>query len=628
MLSSFSFNIFKAAFVGLLFISLSCHQKQAPQQIPVADSLATDPHSLAKPALAVVKHLDLTIKVDFNNKQISGKASWAIDNIAKGNEIIFDDNGLNITKVTLGSDEKEAKFTLANPVKYLGTALHISILPDTKQVNIYYTTNKNAGALQWLDPLQTSGKKLPFLFTQSESILARTWVPCQDSPGIRFTYDATVTVPKDLLVLMSAVNPQEKNKSGVYHFKQSHPIPSYLLALSAGDIAFKAIDKRTGVYAEPSVLGKAAWEFADMSKMVDAAEKLYGPYRWGRYDVIILPPSFPYGGMENPNLTFATPTVIAGDRSLVSLVSHELAHSWSGNLVTNATWNDMWLNEGFTTYFQHRIDEVLYGKQEVQMQEVLARQELDSTMAQLGKNNPDTRLKADYTGRDPDDVAPGIIYIKGFFFLRTIESIIGREKFDAFLTRYFNSHAFQSCNTEQFLADLNKDLLNNDTALVNKIQEKQWVYGPGIPDNIIAVNSPVFDHIDTLVINWNKAHDAAGLSKYIKSSNEKQYFIRHLPAPLSVKDMAGLDQEFHFTQSHNTDVQLAWYTLAIRYQYYAADKNIEDYLLSNGRRGHIVPLYQEMIKTPEGKANAKRIYAIARSVYHPVTYGTLDALLK
>ncbi|WP_449435437.1 M1 family aminopeptidase [Pedobacter steynii] len=198
-------------------------------------------------------------------------------------------------------------------------------------------------------------------------------MPCQDSPGIRFTYNATVSVPNDLLALMSAENPEVKNSKGIYHFKQIHPIPSYLLALAVGDIEFKAVDKRTGIYAEPSVLAKAVYEFADMGKMVNAAEKLYGPYRWGRYDLLVLPPSFPFGGMENPNLTFITPTVIAGDRSLVSIISHELAHSWSGNLVTNATWNDFWLNEGFTNYFERRIDEAIFGKTEAQIQEEFAK---------------------------------------------------------------------------------------------------------------------------------------------------------------------------------------------------------------------------------------------------------------
>ena len=612
----------------LLAVWVACKQPSATTQNQVVDTTAqTDPHSFAKANVAVVKHLDLTIKVDFAKQQIGGKATWQISNIAQTDTIIFDDNGLHIDKITLGTNETPTTFKLYPAVKYLGTALHIHITPDTKLVNIYYTTGKDAAALQWLTPLQTAGKKLPFLFTQSESILARTWVPCQDSPGIRFTYDATVTVPANLVALMSAVNPQSKNATGVYHFKQSHAISSYLLALSVGDIAFKAVDYRTGVYAEPSVLSKAAYEFADMGKMVNAAEKLYGPYRWGRYDLMILPPSFPFGGMENPNLTFATPTIIAGDRSLVSLVAHELAHSWSGNLVTNATWNDMWLNEGFTNYFERRIDEAVYGKDEADMQKVMARQALDSAVAELGQNSPDTRLKVDYTNRDPDDAVNDIPYEKGCYFLLTIESIVGRQKFDAFLMNYFNSHAFHSRSTEQFLADLNKNLLNNDTALIAKIEERQWVYGAGIPNNIVKISSAKFMQIDTLLSQYGNTHNPKGLSQSIKSSNEKHYFISNLPKNLSVKDMAAIDHEFGFTQSNNTDIQLAWYVLCIRHHYTVADASIAHYLINNGRRGHIVPIYQELIKTPGGKQTAKRIYKLARPSYHPLTQGTLDKLV-
>ncbi|HEX8609536.1 MAG TPA: M1 family aminopeptidase/hydrolase, partial [Pedobacter sp.] len=357
----------KRTFVLLFGIILmgSCKEK-AKETIQAG---GVDPHSFARPDLAVVKHLDLSINVDFAKQQISGKAKWTIDNLSAGTDIIFDNNNLSISNVTLGEEEQETTFKLGAKEEFLGTPLHVTIEKDTKFVNIYYSTNAGAAALQWLNPQQTAGKVQPYLFTQSESIAARSWIPCQDSPGIRFTYNATVTVPKQLLALMSAENPQVKNDKGSYQFRQTKAIPSYLLALAVGDIAFKKVDERTGVYAEPAVLNKAVNEFADMGKMVTAAEKLYGPYRWGRYDLLVLPPSFPFGGMENPNLNFITPTIIAGDRSLVSIICHELAHSWSGNLVTNATWNDFWLNEGFTNYFERRIDEALYGKEEAEMQE-------------------------------------------------------------------------------------------------------------------------------------------------------------------------------------------------------------------------------------------------------------------
>jgi len=613
-------------FVLLAFV-ISCNTKQQTSQQEDTAQTEKDPHTFAEPDKAVVTHLDLTIKVNFDTKQISGKASWSINNISKTDHIIFDTKLLDIQKVTVGADEKETKFSLGAADSILGKPLSISISAADTLVTIYYTTSKDAGALQWLEPQQTSGKKFPFLFTQSEPILARSWVPSQDGPGIRFTYNAAVTVPKELLAVMSAENPQQKNADGVYHFIQTHPIPSYLLALAVGDIAFKKIDERTGVYAEPAMLEKAAWEFADMGKMVSAAEKLYGPYRWGRYDVLVLPPSFPYGGMENPNLTFATPTAIAGDRSLVSLVAHELAHSWSGNLVTNATWNDMWLNEGFTTYFQQRITEAVYGTAEAKMQEVLSRQSLDNVVAEKGATNKDTKLKGDYKGRNPDEGSSDIVYDKGYAFLRTVEAVVGTERLDSFLKNYFNEFAFQSRNTEQFVAELNNKLIKGDTALANKIMVDEWVYQPGIPKNLAPSVSEDFNKIDSAIINLRKA-PVAGLHQRIKSTNELLYFISHLPADLTVDEMASLDKEFTFTQSHNSEVQAVWYVLAIAHQYKPAYANIEKFLTEVGRRKFLVPLYKQMIKTPEGKVWAKKIYAKTRANYHPVAYNTIDELLK
>ncbi|WP_316788982.1 M1 family metallopeptidase [Pedobacter frigoris] len=609
-------------FIPVLMI-LSCKQKTQSE-----DGQNNDPHSFSNPAEAVVKHLDLDIKVDFEKQQIAGKAVWTIENKTGVDEIVFDNSGLDIEKVTLGREEKKTTYKTGPEKKYMGTALQVAITPETKQVNIYYKTGKEASALQWLNPQQTAGKKHPYLFTQSQSIAARSWVPCQDSPGIRFTYNAKVSVPKELLALMSAENPQVRNETGTYEFKQVHPIPSYLLALAVGDIVFKSVDDRTGIYAEPSVLDKAVYEFADMGKMVHAAEKLYGPYRWGRYDLLVLPPSFPFGGMENPNLTFITPTVLAGDRSLVSIICHELAHSWSGNLVTNRTWNDFWLNEGFTNYFERRIDEEIFGKNEAAMQEVFAKQALEAAVKDMGADQKDTHLKTDYTDRSPDEGTNDIAYEKGYFFLRTIEEAVGRTKFDAFLRNYFDSHAFQSLSTEEFLADLDKNLIKGDTELAKKIRIKDWVYGPGIPSNVVAVGSERFKVIDGLIAGWKKTGSVKGLSKEIASSNEKKYFISQLPTDLTAAKMADLDREFNFTGSENTDIQLNWYTLAIRYHYTYADARIKAYLLENGRMWHIIPLYKEMLTTPEGAKRAMAIYIEARPNYHPLTYQTIDEILK
>ena len=615
----------KLILVTLFLTAIACQKKDQAQKTEAVK----DEHTFSKPELAVVKHLDLDIKVDFDTQTISGKASWLIDNSSKGNEIIFDENTLNITKVTLGQgeEEKETKFELGKDVAFHGKPIHVTIEPNTTKVTIYYSTTKDAVALQWLKPEQTADKKKPFLFSQGESVWSRTWIPCQDSPGVRFTYNAKVTVPKDLLAVMSAVNPQTKNDTGVYTFKQDKAIPSYLMAIAVGDIAFQSIDNRTGVYAEPSMLKKSAWEFAELGKMVVAAEKLYGPYRWGRYDVLVLPPSFPYGGMENPNLTFLTPGVIAGDRSLTSLLAHELGHSWSGNLVTNATWDDIWLNEGFTTYVEHRIGEAIFGKKEFEMQNVITRKELIDNIAEFGDTNPDTRLKVTLTGRNPDDGLSLIPYVKGYAFLRVIENAVGREKFDVFIKNYFDAYAFKSITTEDFVKYLKENLIKDDKALADKIKLDDWIYKPGIPSNITPVSSADFDAIDKIQNSW-RITGVKGLSQKITTTTEKQHFIDHLPTDIATKELEAIDKEFNFTKGGNFIIKRQWFVIAIRNKYTPAYPAIEQFLVSISRTGSVMMLYKEMAKTPEGKVWAKQIFDKAKSGYHATTIQAVEGILK
>ncbi len=617
--------------IGLLVLSIafatSCQKKDPSDKTTPQNQTTKDSHSFSNPAEAIVKHLDLDIKVDFDTQTISGKACWTIDNIAKGTEIIFDENTLNITKVTLGNDEKEAQYKLGDSVEFHGKPLRITIEPNTTKVNIYYNTTKDGVALQWLKPEQTADKKKPFVFSQGQSIWSRTWIPCQDSPGVRFTYNAKVSVPKDLMALMSAVNPQQKNDTGVYTFKQGKPIPSYLMAIAVGDVEFKSIDNRTGVYAEHSQIDKAKWEFAKLGNMVNAAEKLFGPYRWGRYDVIVLPPSFPFGGMENPNLTFLTPTVLAGDRSLTSLLAHELGHSWSGNLVTNASWDETWLNEGFTTYVEHRIGEEVFGVNEAKMQDVLSRKVLQNNLEELGIDSPDTRLKIDLSGKNPDEGLSDIPYEKGYALLQTIEAAVGRKQFDTFLTNYFNDHAFQSINTEAFVAYINNKLIKGDIVLADKIKLNDWIYKPGIPSNIITPDSEDFNAIDAIQKTWRKT-GIKGLSQKIKSTNEKQHFIDYLPNDLTIKEMTEIDKEWNFTNGGNFVVKRQWFIIAIQHQYKVAYPAIENFLTSYSRTYSLTPLYKEMIKTPEGKVWAKQIYAKAKLGYHSTTVHEIESILK
>ena len=549
------------AFISAILVS-SCNNTPTVEE---TSKYTEDVHSYAHPNEAVVMHLDWNAKVDFKEKRITATAVWDIDPAPEAKEIIFDTYGLNIQSVAVDGNATDYKLDAFD--KHMGKALSIPVTANTKQVSINYETTDSARALQWLDPEQTAGKKMPFLFTQSQAILARSWVPTQDGPGIRFTYDATVQVPDSMLALMSAENPKEKTADGIYHFKMPQPIPSYLLALSVGDIEFAQISNRTGVYAEPSVLDDAVYEFADLEKMVQEAEKLYGPYAWGQYDLIVLPPSFPFGGMENPRLTFATPTILAGDRSLVSLVAHELAHSWSGNLVTNATWDDFWLNEGFTVYFEHRIMEAVYGREYAEMLAGLSRADLLETADEMMETAPnDTKLKLDLKGRNPDDGVTSIPYDKGYFFLRLIEETVGREKWDAFLNKYFEENKFNVMTTEGFVNYLKENLLTEEQ--VKEIGVDEWIYQPGIPDNIPVVTSNRFAKVDSVLNEYlENSSFPAKTATNEWTTHEWIHFINGIPDSGAEKQLKELDEKYNLSASKNSEIAAAWFQPSIRNHY-------------------------------------------------------------
>jgi len=592
-------------------------------------SMPQDPHSFSIPSDARVNHLRWKAIIDFDLRLIQATASWDIASTPDTDIIIFDTKGLVVKKITLDNDQP-TEFRLAAPDSLLGSALAIMIRPGTKRINIDYQTAPDAEALQWLAPQQTAGKKYPFLFTQSQAILARSWIPCQDTPGVRFTYEADVTVPGTLLPLMSASNPQKKNTSGSYHFEMSQPIASYLLALAVGDLEFKAVSERSGIYAEPDVLDAAVWEFADLEKMIEGAEKLYGAYPWERYDVIVLPPSFPFGGMENPRLTFATPSILAGDRSLTSLIAHELAHSWSGNLVTNSTWNDFWLNEGFTVYFEHRIMEKLYGRDYSEMLAVLALQDLKETVASLQAENKyaDTRLQLDLTGRNPDEGVTDIAYNKGYFFLRLIEERYGRDKIDVFLRDYFSMNAFKSMDTETFIRYMLEYYRKNFSEEIPESMVDEWVFTSGLSEKCPQPVSVKFDSVDLLLAKWNssKVLDKPAAEKW--TTHEWMHFLKNLSDPLSPEQMVALDSFGNFTSSGNAEITTLWLVKAIRNNYRPADQKLEQFLETTGRRKFLMPLYSELRKTDAGKKRAAEIYELARPNYHFVATSSIDALLK
>ncbi|MGZ8371043.1 MAG: M1 family metallopeptidase [Caulobacteraceae bacterium] len=626
-----------AVLAGIAACNKPAERAKAPAAsatpIPMPAVIAQDIHSFARPAEARVTHVNLDLVADFKTKRLTGTSTLDIVTAPGAKQLVLDTKALDIQGVKDGNDQP-LKWTLGAGDKILGQPLIIELKPGVKRVTVAYSTRPTSGALQWLTPEQTAGKKHPYLLSQGESILTRTWVPTQDSPGIRQTYEARIVAPDPLRVVMSAemLTPNgEKVANGrAFRFRLDKPIPPYLMAIAIGDIAFKAEGARTGVYTEPAMLNRVASELVDLEKLVETAESIYGPYPWGRYDVIVLPPSFPFGGMENPRLTFATPTMIAGDRSLVSLIAHELAHSWSGNLVTNATWNDFWLNEGFTTYFENRIMEKLYGPERAAMLRVLGwRDMLDAIKDAGGMNAPDTRLHLDLRGRDPDAGTTDIAYEKGANFLRTIERIVGRERFDAWLKGYFTRHAFQPMTTELFLTDIRQNLVKGDKALEARLMLDQWVYQPGLPSNAAPPVSDAFKPVDAAIRSFGGGAKAATLPTKGWTTQHWQHFLGGLPAKLTTAQMDDLDRTFGLSGSGNSEIRFAWLTLVVANHYDPAVPSLEAFLTEQGRRKFIAPLFTGLMAQGDwGQPLAKRIYAKARPGYHSVTTGTVDAVVN
>ena len=367
-------------FAASALLTTACTSGEAPTQLEVKTEIPEraitkdDKFTYANYDEVRLTHIDLNLDVNFDSKVLDGIATLDFERVKPGaNTLVLDTKDLLIKSVRLFAGdipESESEYTIDAADKVLGEALRITLSDKTDKILISYRTSPQAEGLQWLSPAQTAGKEKPYLFSQAQAINARTMAPLQDTPAVRMTYSATLRVPDGLRPLMSA-SQGEQDENGEYHFDMPQPIPSYLIAIAVGDIKFKAINDHIGVYAEDYILEASVEEFAETPLMEEANTRLYGPYRWGRYDLIVLPPSFPYGGMENPRLSFMTPTLIAGDKSLTNVVAHELAHSWSGNLVTNSSWRDAWLNEGFTSYVENRVMEELYGKRRAVMEQAL-----------------------------------------------------------------------------------------------------------------------------------------------------------------------------------------------------------------------------------------------------------------
>ncbi len=602
-----------------------------------------DYHSFANVEQFRITHIELDLRVNFEWKVLDGVVGIEVKRLdPRATELVLDSRDLNISDVSqkatdvLGATSKAEPIWVDRPFHFeradpiLGSALVIDLPPSKKSVEfirIDYQTSPTAAALQWLGDKQTAGKHKPFLYTQSEAIGARSWIPLQDTPQVRITYTAHIHTPPNVLAVMSADNDPKAKRNGEYSFVMPQAIPSYLIALAVGDLEFKETGPRTGVYAEKAMVKAAAKEFADTEAMIEASEKLFGPYRWGRYDILVMPPSFPEGGMENPRLSFITPTVIAGDKSLVGVIAHELAHSWSGNLVTNATWRDLWLNEGFTDYLEDRIMSAVYGDQRAAMEAVLGLRALRDDLAKLKPQ--DQVLAIDLRHRDPDEVFSEVPYEKGRLFLSFLAAKFGAERFDAFLRGYFDHFAFKSISTEQFLGYLQENLLDRFPGVVTREQVDAWVKGPGLPPEAVLPTSSAFLPVDQARTAWLAGNFPANkLDAHDWVTQQWLYFLDNMPATVSSKKLADLDQAFGFTRTPNAEIACSWLILGIRNNYQPSFPRLADYLGTVGREKLIKPLYEELMKTPAGAAFAKSAFSRARPGYHAHVAAAIESIVN
>ncbi|MDT8450081.1 MAG: M1 family metallopeptidase [Wenzhouxiangellaceae bacterium] len=614
-------NITTLAVIVLVMLAMACTPAEPP---PEAIGPGPDPHSFANYEQVRIGHLELDLEADFRRRVLSGFVVLDLERTEDARRLVLDTRDLDIRDVNrVGTDGKlePLSWRLGAPRQereYLGTPLVVALEPGVDRVRVDYTTSPGAYGLQWLNGEQTTSGE-PFLFSQSQPIFARTWVPLQDTPAVRYTFDATLRVPDHLMALMGAAgNPTSIQSDGVYEFTMPQPIPSYLMAIGVGKLEFRATGPRSGVYAEPSLIEAAAEEFSELEAMINAGEELYGPYRWDRYDLLILPPSFPFGGMENPRLSFITPTVIAGDKSLTALIAHELAHSWSGNLVTNASWRDLWLNEGFTTYFENRIVEALYGAERAGMEATIEYQGLVDELKEL--EPAEQALARDVSAIDPESAFSGIPYDKGRLFLNWLEARFGRETFDVFLREYFDRFAFESITTEDFVAWLEEHLLPRDPDAVTMDQVREWIYQPGIPEFAVLPDSDAFETVDQWRRKWLAGEirlDEIPAGEWTVS--EWRHFLLGLADKLDAEKMAALDAEFGLTETGNVEILYLWLVRAIETRYEPGIERLEDFLLEVGRLKFIEPLYKELAATDWGREWAIDVYERAKAGYHPMT---------
>lgn len=583
--------------------------------------MRVDPHSWARAQQPRTASFDWKATVDFDAKVLRGEVTLHLTTPAAAQgPMDLDTRDLHIESIE-GSTGALA-FTLHPPDAILGSRLEVTVPAGETQVRVRYRTSPDASALQWLEPAMTLGGKHPYLFSQCQAIHARSVVPLQDTPAFRVKYRAELNVPATLRAVMAAapLGREERDGRAIERFEMPQPIPPYLLAFAVGDLASREVSARSRVWAEPAQVDAAAQEFSGVEAMMEAAERLFGPYDWERFDLLAMPPSFPYGGMENPRLTFLTPALLTGDKSLVNVVCHELAHSWTGNLVTNTNAEHFWLNEGFTVFAERHILEAIDGPEVAALHAAIGFRDLQGALSRFAAQPGLTRLRTSLEGVDPDEAYSVVPYEKGYLFLVTLEAAAGRTPFADALKKWLATHRFGAATTDDFLAHLEAEL----PGLLEKVDAKAWVDGPGLPQNHPTPKSALLDAVLALGGRVPGDDEVKGFSPA-----QWQLYLDAFPRPAPLESLRTLDARWALASARNPEVRVAFLTLACESghggPWLAA---VEDVVSHLGRMKYLRPLYQGLAKHAETRAAAKALFEKLRARYHPIAQRVVAGLLS
>ncbi|KAJ9199973.1 hypothetical protein DTO164E3_4430 [Paecilomyces variotii] len=595
-----------------------------------------DPNTLSNYNNWLSTHITANFDILFDQKKVAGNVVHQLKSRtnSESREIIFDTSYLEIGDVKV--DGEPAKWELLPALGPYGNGLKIELakgveLNKSVEVGISVKTTEKCTALQWLTPAQTSNGRHPYMFSQCQAIHARSIFPCQDTPDVKATIEFNITSPYPVIASGLPVGqpvPADKPGHQKYQFKQNVPIPSYLFALASGDIAEARIGPRSVVATSPDKLDECKWELeADTEKFINAIEKIVYPYAWGEYNVLVLPPSFPYGGMENPIFTFATPSIISKDRENIDVIAHELAHSWSGNLVTNASWEHFWLNEGWTVYLERRILAALHGEKYRHFSSIIGWKALTDSVNHFGSDHEFTKLVVDLKGKDPDDAFSSIPYEKGFNFLFHLENLVGKPKFDKFIPHYFTLFKEKSVDSYEFKATILEFFANDAEAskLLNDLDWDSWFYSPGLPPK------PDFD--TTLVdVAYKLAEKWKDESFEPKESDVKDLManqvvvfldqILQFEKPLSPSQSKRMGEAYGFAKSENIEVTNLYFQVGLK----AGDESVVEptrSLLGRiGRMKFVRPLYRNLAKF--NRDIAIQTFEGLKDFYHPICRGMVE----